>query len=206
MEIVQSQDGLTVGTSGLRGPAGEEISATVHDASLTEACREFILYVADYIRSGHPIAAGETLSYGYWITKAVETEHGVMSFWEYAAGASDFVPGVSQTVRFWSDQHSVCELAKSVFLPPQGNQLVVISDGVMQGKAVQGVRYPSPTHMSGWWITSDCYNGDLATLKTIHAYHLTATRPDLARYLALSNGFRFYSATNEIRFDPKAMA
>jgi hypothetical protein len=68
---------------------------------------------------------------------------------------------------------------------------------VLQGDVVQGVRYPSPEHMSGWWITTDRYDGDIRSLTQEHLYHLTAARPDLARYLALPFGFRFDQASGE---------
>jgi hypothetical protein len=67
----------------------------------------------------------------------------------------------------------------------------------LQGDAVQGVRYPSPEHMSGWWITTDRYDGDIRSLTQEHLYHLTAARPDLARCLALPFGFRFDQASGE---------
>lgn len=77
------------------------------------------------------------------------------------------------------------------------NQLVVVSDGVLEGDPVEGVRYPSPEHMSGWWITTDRYNGDIGTLKTEHAYHILEKRPDLAKYMLLPYGFRFRVGTTE---------
>jgi hypothetical protein len=83
--------------------------------------------------------------------------------------------------------------------------MVVISDGVFDGDHVQGVRYPSPEHMSGWWITTDRYDGKVSSLKTIHAYHLTRERPDLAPFLALAVGYRFYSDNGGVRFDPKVI-
>lgn len=205
MEIFSSNDGLTMTTRGLRSTSGWEISATISDPQFVDECRNFLLFVADYIGSNNPIKPGETLGYGYWITKAMAEGEGVLCFWEYSSDAVEFVPGVTLTLRYWRDQHMVCDRSVSMFSPPRGNQLIVISDGVLEGESVQGVRYPSPEHMSGWWITTDRYNGDVATLKTIHAYHLTARRPDLARYLALAFGFRFYSENDEIRFDPNAM-
>ncbi|MBF7074579.1 hypothetical protein ISG33_14330 [Glaciecola sp. MH2013] len=44
--------------------------------------------------------------------------------------------------------------------------MVVISDGIYENNGpVEGVRYPSPEHMSGWWLTTELYNGDIKTLK-----------------------------------------
>lgn len=205
MLISSSNDNLILVTSGLRHMAGCEISASTSDPALVDECRSFLVFVADYIRNYGTIRAGETLGYGCWITKAVAEGDDLLCFWEYNADAVEFVPGVTLTLRYWRDQHLACDQAASVFSPPRGDQLIVISEGVLEGEPVQGVRYPSPAHMSGWWITTDRYNGDVETLKTLHAYHLTARRPDLARYLALTYGFRFYSENGEIRFDPKAM-
>jgi hypothetical protein len=67
----------------------------------------------------------------------------------------------------------------------------MVSKGVLEGEAVQGVRYPSPSHMSGWWITTDQYDGNAKSLSREHIYHLTHARPDLAKYIALSFGFCF---------------
>lgn len=84
------------------------------------------------------------------------------------------------------------------------NQLVVVSEGVLAGDPVEGVRYPSPKHMSGWWITTDKYNGDISTLTTEHAYHILERRPDLAKYMLLPYGFRFRVGTKEdVWFDEK---
>jgi hypothetical protein len=71
---------------------------------------------------------------------------------------------------------------------------------------VQGIRYPSPDHMSGWWITTDRYDGNIKSLRYEHTYHVTAARPALAKYLALPDGFRFnFSAGEEVWFDEKVL-
>ena len=60
--------------------------------------------------------------------------------------------------------------------------------------------------MSGWWITTDLYNGDIQTLRREHTYHVTAGRPDLAKYLALPEGFRFnLSVAEEVWLDEKVL-
>lgn len=205
MEFITTNDRLTMTVRGLHCGSVCQISATISDKTLIDECRKFLLLVGDYIGDGKLIKPGETLGYGYWMTKAMAKDDDELHFWEYEADGEKFVPGVTLTLRYWRDQHLACEEGKSLFSPPRGDQLVVISEGVFDDEPVQGVRYPSPEHMSGWWITTDWYNGDVATLKTVHAYHLTAQRPDLARYLALSYGFRFYSESAEIRFDPKVM-
>lgn len=86
----------------------------------------------------------------------------------------------------------ISEQCKDKFLPPKDSQLVVVSNGVFEGDLVEGVRYSSPEHMSGWWITTHKYNGDISTLRTEHIYHLIEKRPDLIKFISLAYGFRFF--------------
>jgi hypothetical protein len=205
INIDSGDNGLSFKTNGLRDMLGHEILASVSEPELSDECRKFVRFVCDYVATGHPIRPEETIGYGYWITKAVVNDGGDLEFWEYTPDASHYVPGVSNTLRYWRDQHQVCELASSVFAPPQADQMIVISDGVYEGENVQGVRYPSPPHMSGWWLTTDRYDGNVDSLKTVHLYHLTERRADLAKFVALSPGYRFYSDNGEVRFDRKAL-
>lgn len=104
----------------------------------------------------------------------------------------------------------ICSLNNVNPLPIANEQLVVISDGVFEGSLVEGTRYPSPEHMSGWWLTTEKYNGDVSTLRTEHFYHILEKRPDLVRYMALPYGFRFfqegYKQNNEdVWFDEKVV-
>ena len=203
LTIVAENNGLTQKSFGLIDRCGYELSATVNDASLEVACREFLQFVADYILTGQVIRPGETLKYGYWITKAMLDDRRQLFFEEYNRQATDFVFGVNRTLNYWQGQHQICEKVGAGFAPPRLDQMIVISDGVYEGDEVEGVRYPSPDHMSGWWLTSDRYNGDIKTLKTVHAHHVSAERPDLAKFLALPYGYRFFSPQSDVWFDEK---
>jgi len=55
----------------------------------------------------------------------------------------------------------------------------------------QPFRYDAPAHMSGWYLTTEDYNGDIETMKVEHLYHVTASRPETARYIALPPGSWF---------------
>ena len=88
-------------------------------------------------------------------------------------------------------QRAVCARHGAPFTASRPDQLCAVSDGVYEGDAVQAVRYPAPSHMSGWYITTDRYNGDHTTLKVEHIAHLMEKRPDVATYLALPPGYRF---------------
>lgn len=88
-------------------------------------------------------------------------------------------------------QQECCENFKAQYTPVDEEQLVVISDGVYEGLPLEGVRYPSPDHMSGWWLTTDKYNGNTESLKTVHFSHIIEYLPRVAIYMALPSGFRF---------------
>lgn len=89
-------------------------------------------------------------------------------------------------------QEACCAHYSAGFLPPDAMQLVVISDGVLLGEhEVEGVRYPSPDHMSGWWLTTSLYSGNLESLKTVHFKHIAEALPNIAQYMGLPHGYRF---------------
>ena len=191
-------EGLRIWTQGLDKRGAHDLVVEVADGSLLPGAEALLHNLADYMASsGVQVKAEETLAYGYWAVKVRDGQAGRFELWEYNAGATEFVPGASLTLEYWRDQHEVCARYGTEFSPPRPNQLVVISDGVLQGDAVQGVRYPSPEHMSGWWITTDRYDGDIRSLTQQHHYHVTAARPDLGRYIALPSGFRFDQADGE---------
>ena len=144
------------------------------------------------------------MAYGYWITRFQDADRNMLETWEYNPGATDFIKGASLTLRYWKDQHVICKAYEADFQPPRPDKLTVISKGVLEGLPVQGVRYPSPDHMSGWWITTAQYEGNIDTLTHEHTYHITAARPDLAKYLALPPGFRFdLSSFEDVWLDEK---
>jgi len=61
--------------------------------------------------------------------------------------------------------------------------------------------------MTGWWLTTNRFDGDTKSLKTMHACHLTAARPDLAHLVALPYGFRFdLSHAEDVWFDENVAA
>lgn len=203
IEISLINEGLNWQTVGLFNRFGYEVSVTVDNSLLLDESRHFIHFVGQYALAGNKIQVGETLRYGYWLTRAEIDDRNRLVFWEYNPEATDFIFGVSNTVSYWRDQHQICQKVGAAFAPPRLDQLVVISDGVYEGDDVEGVRYPSPDHMSGWWLTTDRFNGDTSTLRTVHAHHVSARRSDLAKFLSLPFGYRFFSPESDVWFDQK---
>jgi len=106
-----------------------------------------------------------------------------------------------------NEQESACNKYGVSPTFPTFNQNIVISKGVYEGLGIEAVRYPSPNHMSGWWLTTELYDNNVDSLMNVHYYHVAFKRPDILRYLALPNGYRFYinNEENEIWFDKKAL-
>jgi hypothetical protein len=71
--------------------------------------------------------------------------------------------------------------------------------------ATQGVRYAMERAMSGWVLSTDRYDGDVRSLRVEHAYHITASRPDLACFLALPFGY-WFDVDGSVGFDAEAAA
>jgi hypothetical protein len=188
----QSDSLVTLKTEGLSTIGHPEILVEFGDSELMAEGKAFLRCISDYVRSGAKLRAGETMSYGYWATKFAEAaEEDLLETWEYNAAATDFMKGAGLTLRYWKDQNATCNKYGAAFDPPKADQLSVISKGVLEGLPVQGVRYPAPDHMTGWWITTDQYDGDINSLMNEHSYHVTAARPELAKFFALPAGFRF---------------
>jgi hypothetical protein len=193
-----SDSAFVIQTAGLKSVGHREISVRVLDPGLSGEAEQFLNYVSNYLTScERQIAPGETLAYGYWLVKFQQEAPDLLETWEYNAESTEFVSGANLTLRYWRDQHLVCKQSGAEFSPPRPDMLTVVSKGVLEGLPVEGVRYPSPDHMSGWWITTNLYDGNPESLIIEHTYHISAARPELARYLALPKGFRFDLTTAE---------
>lgn len=157
--------------------------------------------------TGNRVLPGQALRHGYWTVKFVPHNE-ELEIWEHSPDTTEFIPGVTWASYFWKSQVDVCAAARASFVPPSPDQLVAVTEGVLEGVVpVEGVRYPSPSHMSGWWLSTDLYNGEVSTIKTVHLYHLTARIPQLAAFLALPNGYRFRvdGAEYDVWFDDQAL-
>ena len=199
--------GLCVTTQGLKAKGRRELSVSVDSPVLLDEAESFLKFVVDY--QDHDkveIRPGETMNYGYWLVKFEASADESLDVWEFNANATEFVQGASLTLRYWLDQHRVCREADADFEPPNPERLTAVSAGVLEGdRAVQAVRYPWAEPMSGWLIVTDLYDGNIDSLVHHHTYHVTASRPDLAAFLALPNGFRFeLNGGAKVHFDPEA--
>lgn len=162
--------------------------------------------IAGYLLSGKNIKPGESFGFGSW-TLRLDGNDRELRISEYVTSTDSFTDGAEFSLKLWSDQEGVCKKIGSTCNRPLINQLVVVSDGVLdENLDVQGVRYSSPEHMSGWWLTTMRYGGDTKSLRTEHVIHVIAKRPELAKYLGLPVGYRFNTADGSIVFDQTVAA
>lgn len=204
-EKISGNGAVTFSSPLVREQCGHDLCVTVFDPGLGEECRLFLEYVLACIQNGYRFSPGDTFKYGYWEVKVVININNQMEFWELEPDASDYICGITNTLSYWRSQHAVCAKIHARFEPIHPNQMVAISAGVYEGDNVQAVRYISPPHMSGWYITTDRYDGDINSLKVVHANHVSARRPDLAQFFGLPCGYRFDSADNVAWFDKKVL-
>ena len=185
-------------SKGLNLFIGKEISIQIQSQNCGDYLR-IMKYFINYIVECKPfINNGETIVFGSWSFKFVLENPDYYDIFEASNNGDGYTLGTEYALKVINDQEEECLIYTAHPVFPTFNQKIVISKGVYEMMAVQAVRYPSPDHMCGWWITTDLYDGKIKSLLVVHFYHVAFARPDLLRYLALPNGYRFYISDNEI--------
>lgn len=166
-----------------------------------------LTYLIDYFIDHNPVINNnQTIAYHSWLLKFVIVGNEINLYQAHPEG-NDFVEGVDYAIKVVTEQKEECDNYNAIPLFPLFSQMIVVSAGVLEGKDIDAVRYASPAHMTGWWLTTELYDDDIKSLKTIHYYHLAFKRPDIIRYLALPFGFRFLSGDQmDVWFDEKGLS
>ena len=184
-------------TDGLCKAISFELRVATKSCSEEEYCR-LLNYLIDYVLDDQPqLVSGQTISYHSWLLKLQKISEFECELWEANRNGDDFKIGVEYALQVVRDQEEECKKHDVIPQFPTFSQNIVISKGVYEGLGVEAVRYPSPEHMTGWWITTDMYNDEVDTLTNVHYFHLAFQRPDILRYLALPFGYRFYMSKEE---------
>lgn len=190
-------------TRGLSVFSQTELSIQFHSENLRGFAEDLLRSAGTYATSiDVRLKPGETIGLQSWIYKLQE-HSGHLELHELTENGHEFKRGCSFSASFTKQQKAICDAHAVAPVFCSTNQMVAVSDGVMTGKLpIEGVRYPSPEHMSGWWITTDDFNGNIDEIKTVHMGHIISDRPDIRCMLALPHGFRFsVGETTEIWFD-----
>lgn len=176
-------------TDGLRSFIRREIILDKIDNPEGEL--NLLKYIIDYILNEKPtIKEEQTISYGLWLLKFV-LEYDNFSIFELDDEFSNWMRGASNAIYYFEMQKTICENENAEFCVPKFTQLIAISDGVMDGDSVQGIRYEEPEHMSGWYLTTAKYDGKISSLNVIPLQNLVIKRKDLLQFLALPPDFVF---------------
>ncbi len=161
---------------------------------------EVIKYIVDYIIDSKPvISENQNIGYYSWLLQFRLHEDNFYELYEVNSDGSGFNKGCDTAISVVREQGEICWQQNFVPLFPNFNQSVVISDGVYEGKDIEGIRYDSPQNESGWYLITDDYNGDIKSLKMVHFYHIAFARPDILKYLAIPFGHRFIMKNGEVK-------
>jgi hypothetical protein len=203
MSIERSGDFVT--TRGLHAFGNNELRLKVLTADQAEA-EHLLSHIANYIRDEkQTVRANQTFVYGYWLLQ-VKDHAGVstLGIWERSPDGHGFVEGAELATRYWREQNLTCARYGQTFDPPLADRIAATWRGVLDGDDIEGMRYRMPEHHSGWILVSPTFPGDVDQLQNEHLYHVTSQRPEVARFLALPAGCRFYIGREEedFLFDP----
>lgn len=196
-------EGLSARTSGLVGRGLPELEVVVDNPLLLPEAQRFLFNMAaEFEKGGVRLFAGCEVQCGYWMVRFDEMVPGVLTAVEPDVQNAGLVLGASLTLTYWRDQQHTCREYGAEFDPPFLSSGIACSKGVLEeGLPVGGARYRYTGEMSGWFLSTELYDTD-ESVAVHHAHHVTAARPELARYLALPPGFRFdHGATSRAWFD-----
>jgi hypothetical protein len=193
-------------TDGLSSLIGHEFKLCILHSDISEYTN-VLNFLIDYCIDSKPeIKPDQTISYHSWLLKCVLTPDSYYSLWEANKNGEDFIEGVDYSIKIIFEQREMCKRFNVMPSFPTFSQKIVISNGVYEGLPIEAVRYPSPNHMTGWWLTTEQYDGNVKSLMAVHYFHVAFKRPDLIKYLALPNGYRFFAGKEEdIWYDQKVL-
>lgn len=197
------REGQYLITKGLKNLCDYELRVLVQ-AREEGAYKRVISYLIDYLVSDSiEFKHEETIAFHSWLLKGFFKKPDLLELWEANSTGSGFSEGVDYAIQVVGEQEGECEGQKTSPVFPTFAQKIVISKGVYEGHEIEGVRYPSPEHMTGWWLLTDLFDDNIESLMTVHFYHVAFKRPDILKYLALPSGYVFDTsdAGNNIWFD-----
>ncbi|MGH1516098.1 immunity protein Imm33 domain-containing protein [Chryseobacterium sp. JK1] len=180
-----------VETRGLNFYLDKEVRIVI-GRNLPENYIDVIKYIIDYILdSKRIISENQNIGYYSWLLQFRLDKDNFYTIYEVNSEGSDFNKGCDTAISVVRHQGEICWQESFIPLFPNFNQSIVISDGVYEGKDIEGIRYDSPQDECGWYLITDDYNNDIKSLKVVHFYHVAFSRPDILKYLAIPFGYRF---------------
>lgn len=190
-EVIIKSDNVYVYTEGLNFIIGKDVRLIIGKQK-EEDYVDIIKYIIDYIvNENQIISENQTIAYYSWLLQFKIQDDHYFDLYEIDEYGEKFNKGCDLAISIIRSQSEICSQCELVPLFPNFSQQIVISKGVYEGREIEGIRYESPKHMSGWWLITDDYDDDIESLMTVHYYHVAFKRPDILKYLALPFGYRF---------------
>jgi hypothetical protein len=156
-----------------------------------------LYYLIDYSIDGSPtINDDETITYGLWLLKFTRVAEN-FEIYELDELFVKWNEGADNAIYYFEQQKILCMSESAKFNVPLFTQNIAISKGVLEGLRVQGIRYNEPPHMSGWYLTTSEYDGNIENMKVVSLQTLVINRKDILQFLALPPGFVFEITENE---------
>jgi len=185
------EDGIYIYTVGLYSVIGHEFRILMNKFEFVDY-EKVIVYLLKYVLNHNPVIINEeTISFHSWLLKFKEKGE-YFDLWETSYNGQEFVEGVDYAIRITYDQEDTCRKFNVIPVFPTFSQNIVISKGVYDSLDIEAVRYESPSHMTGWWLTTDLYDDNIESLMNVHFYHIAFNKPEILKFLALPFGYRFY--------------
>jgi hypothetical protein len=206
-EIEVKTENQSLMTNGLKPIIYAEVKVAIKERRRDDYI-EVLKYIIDYVLTSQKmILPNQTIAYYSWMLKFVKVGEDLYSLYEVNSAGEDYVEGVDHAIKVVSEQKHECSKIGVTPSFPAFNQMIAISKGVYEGLPTEAVRYPSPVHMSGWWLTTDLYNEKIESMMIVHYYHVAFKRPDVVKYLALPFGYRFLvgAGNDDVWYDPKTL-
>ncbi len=188
-------------TQGIEPIIGKEFR--IKNGNYTELeIQDVVNYIAGYIvEEKKTIKHEESFEFGSWLLqfRINESYIDVCELKNISNGENIYDEGVDITLEIYRMQSSLIKDGMSPQIP-RFSQKIALSREIYDGSEINGVRYPAPQHMTGWYLTSNSYNGDVSTLIVDYLYFIIKKRFDIIKFLALPAGYRFYKDNEEEGF------
>jgi len=176
-------------------PTGQSVDAVLPDGTAEASVRKAVASILVDPADGK-------LSLGAWPIE-IRSEGGRYTLSELSRDGRRFIRGIDHAVEIWSAQQSVCEETNTPYTPVSAWQLAAVSDDFYELDYVQGLRLPSPPHMSGWWLWDETAEEvDFSKFATVHVHHCIVSNPGIAMFLGLPAHFRFFQCIGMVLPDP----
>lgn len=124
---------------------------------------EVIKYIIDYVVDNKPvISENQAIGYYSWLLQFRLVEGNCFELYEANLKGSGFNKGCDVAIEVVRQQSEMCWELDLIPFFPTFNQLIVISNGVDEGKDIEGIRYGDlPPNECGWYLITDDYNDDM---------------------------------------------